>query len=68
MGEPGKGLEDANRAVELAPGSAMALYIRARMYGALGRMEEAEADKRAALAIDPNIGNEMEAVERIGKP
>jgi tetratricopeptide (TPR) repeat protein len=65
MGEPAKGLVDADRAVELAPRSAMALYVRARMYDALGRMEEAEADKRAALAIDPNIGSSMEAMERI---
>ena len=68
MGEPAKGLSDADRAIELAPRSALALYIRARIYEALGRNEEAAAGTRAALAIDPNVGEEMEAMERIGKP
>jgi tetratricopeptide (TPR) repeat protein len=63
-----KGLSDADRAIELAPRSALALYVRARIYEALGRNEEAAAGKRAALAIDPNVGDEMEAMERIGKP
>jgi len=67
MNEPARGLSDADRAIELAPRSAFALYVRARIYEALGRQEEAAAGKRAALAIDPNVGDEMEAMERIGK-
>jgi tetratricopeptide (TPR) repeat protein len=68
MGNPVKALPDADRAVELAPRSALALYVRARIYEALGRNEEADAGKRAALGIDANIADEMEAMERIGKP
>jgi tetratricopeptide (TPR) repeat protein len=67
MGEPAKGLADADRAIELNPRSAMALYVRAKIYEALGRGEEASAGMRAALAIDPRIGEQMEAMERIGK-
>jgi tetratricopeptide (TPR) repeat protein len=68
MGNPVKALPDADRAVELAPRSALALYVRARIYDALGRTEEADAGKRTALAIDANIADEIEALERIGKP
>jgi tetratricopeptide (TPR) repeat protein len=66
MGQPAKGLPDADRAIELNPRSAMALYIRARIYEALGRSEEAAVGMRAALAIDPRIREQMEAMERIG--
>ena len=64
MGEPAKGLADADRAIELNPRSAMALYVRARIYEALGRSEDAAAGMRAALAIDPRIKEQMEAMER----
>jgi tetratricopeptide (TPR) repeat protein len=67
MGEPARGLPDADRAVALNPRSAMALYVRAKIYEALGRGEEAAAGIRAALAIDPKIGEQMEAMERIGR-
>ena len=66
MGEPAKGLPDADRAVELNPRSAMALYVRAKIYEALGRSEDAAAGMRAALAIDPRIREQMEAMERAG--
>jgi tetratricopeptide (TPR) repeat protein len=45
----------------------MALYVRAKIYEALGRSEEAAAGLRAALAIDPRIKEQMEAMERVGK-
>ena len=66
MGQPAKGLPDADRVVELNPRSAMALYVRARIYEALGRSEEAAAGMRAALAIDPRIKERMDAMERVG--
>jgi tetratricopeptide (TPR) repeat protein len=66
MGEPAKGLPDADRAVELNPRSAMALYVRAKIYEALGRSEDAAAGMRAALAIDPRFKEQMEAMERAG--
>jgi Tfp pilus assembly protein PilF len=66
MGDPTKGLPDADRAVELNPRSAMALYVRAKIYEALGRSEDAAASMRAALAIDPRLSEQMEAMERAG--
>ena len=67
LGEPAKGLPDADRAIALNPRSAMALHVRAKIYEALGRSEEAAAGMRAAMAIEPRIAEQMEAMERIGK-
>jgi tetratricopeptide (TPR) repeat protein len=67
MSDAAKGLSDADRAIELDPRSAMALYVRARIYETLGRNEDAAAGMRAALAIDPRIREQMEAMERVGK-
>ena len=64
VGEPAKGLPDADRAIGLNPRSAMALYICAKIYEALGRSEEAAAGISAALAIDPAIKDQMEQMER----
>jgi tetratricopeptide (TPR) repeat protein len=64
VGEPARGLPDADRAIGLNPRSAMALYIRAKIYEALGRSEEAAAGISAALAIDPGIKEQMERMER----
>jgi tetratricopeptide (TPR) repeat protein len=66
-GDAVKGLADADRSIELDPRSAMALYVRAKIYEALGRSEEAATGMRAALAIDPRIREQMEAMERIGR-
>ena len=63
MGQPAKGLPDADRAIELNPRSAMALYVRGRIYEALGRSEEAAAGMRAALAIDPRIKVSMNDID-----
>lgn len=68
MGDPAKGLPDADRAVGLDPRSAMALYIRARIFEALGRSEEAAAGVSAALAIDPGIEERMERMQRSADP
>ena len=67
MRDPAKGLPDADRAIELNARSAMALYIRAEIFAALGRSEEAAAGMRAALAIDARIKDQMDAFERAGK-
>ena len=67
IGDPTKGLADANRSIELDGHSAMSLYIRAKIYELLNRKDEAAADLRAALVIDPNIGKEMEQMEQIGR-
>jgi len=68
MGRPAEGLPDADRAIALNGRSAMALYIRAKIYEALGRSEDAAAGIRAALQIDPRIGEQMNAMERAGRP
>ena len=68
MGRPAEGLPDADRAIALNGRSAMALYIRAKIYEALGRAEDAAAGFRAALQIDPRIGEQMNAMERVGRP
>jgi tetratricopeptide (TPR) repeat protein len=67
MGEPTRGLADADRSIELVPRSALALFVRAKIYEALGRKEEAAVDLRAALAIDPTISDQVEIMERTGK-
>lgn len=67
MGQQAKGLEDADRAVALNARSAMALYIRARIYEALGRNEDAAAGMSAALAIDPKIKEQMQVMEQLGR-
>jgi hypothetical protein len=67
MGEPAKGLPDADRAIELNPRSAMALYVRARIYEALGRRRGFSRRTCAPpVAIDPRIKERMDAMERIG--
>jgi tetratricopeptide (TPR) repeat protein len=68
LGEPARGLPDADRAIALNSRSAMALYIRSRIYESLGRKDEAEADMRAALAIAPGIKQQMQALDRAGRP
>ena len=68
MGRPAEGLPDADRAIALNARSAMALYIRAKIYEALGRSEDAAAGIRAALQIDPRIAEQMNAMERAGRP
>jgi tetratricopeptide (TPR) repeat protein len=68
LGRPAEGLPDADRAIALNARSAMALYIRAKIYEALGRSEDAAAGIRAALQIDPRIGEQMNAMERVGRP
>ena len=68
LGRPAEGLPDADRAIALNARSAMALYIRAKIYEALGRSEDATAGIRAALQIDPRIAEQMNAMERVGRP
>jgi len=68
LGRPAEGLPDADRAIALNARSAMALYIRAKIYEALGRSEDAAAGIRAALQIDPRIREQMNAMERVGRP
>lgn len=46
-------LNEANRAVEATPGSAMALYTRGKIYWRMGKKAEAMTDYTASLAIDP---------------
>jgi len=63
MGQPAKGLPDADRSLELRARSALALYVRARIYEALGRKDDAEAGFRAAAEIDPKVKEWMTGLE-----
>lgn len=54
-GEDAIALPDAEKAVSLAPSSAPALETRAEIHEKLGHWRDAEADYRAALAIDGDL-------------
>jgi tetratricopeptide (TPR) repeat protein len=61
-----QGLADAERALELDPNYLPALETRAQIFEALGRREEAIADFRRALALDPKLKESAEGLERLG--
>ena len=65
-GKATQGLSDAERALQLSPNSAFALNARGQILEALGRRQEAIADFRQALAIDPNIEDSREGLRRLG--
>lgn len=58
-------LNDANKALTLAPNDAFALRIRGNVYEALTRANEAIADYRQALAQDPFQAESREALVRL---
>jgi tetratricopeptide (TPR) repeat protein len=59
------GLPDAQRAVALAPDDAFSIETRAEIYEALGRRDEAMADYRAALKLDPNLQPALDGLRRV---
>ena len=64
-GEDAIALPDAEKAVSLAPRSAPALETRAEIYEKLGRGPDAEADYRAALAIDGGLQLARDGLTRL---
>jgi tetratricopeptide (TPR) repeat protein len=65
-GKATQGLSDTERALQLSPNSAFALNARGQILGALGRRQDAIADFRKALAIDPNIEDSRDGLRRLG--
>jgi len=59
-------LADADAALKLKPDAAPALDTRAHILEALGRREEAIADFRRALAIEPRLSGSREGLKRLG--
>ncbi len=59
-------LKDLNEAADLDPKSNAAFFFRGRTYEDLGRKDEAIADFRRALAIDPADEDSKNALNRLG--
>ena len=68
-GKAAQGLPDAERSLQLSPDNTHTLDTRGHIFEALGRPEDAIADFRRVLALDPNDANAPEArkaLERLG--
>jgi len=65
-GKAAQGLPDAERSLQLRPDDAATLGTRGLIYEALGRLEEAIADFRRALTLDPNMRESSDALKRLG--
>lgn len=66
-GDPAMALGFADAAVELGPGDAEALGLRGMARARLGRFDEAEADFRAALVLDPAQPEAVVGMKRLGE-
>jgi tetratricopeptide (TPR) repeat protein len=60
-------LNDVNQSLQIATNDPAALRIRANIYEALFRTDEAITDYRNALAQDPSQPESREALERLGQ-
>jgi Tfp pilus assembly protein PilF len=67
-GKAAKGLPDVQRALEFDPEFAAAYDTRGHIYEALGRKEDAIADFRKALALDPEELGSREGLKRLSAP
>ncbi len=65
-GDDATGLADAEEAVKLAPKNPFCLGTRAAIYDKLGRRDDAIADYRAALALDPKDAEAIAGLKRLG--
>ncbi len=65
-GEDAKGLPDANTAAAATPDNPDFLETRAEIYEKLGRHDEAIADYRASLKLDPNDEASKQGLKRLG--
>jgi len=66
-GEPAMALDFAHAAVEHAPDDAEALGLRGMARARLGRFDEAKADFRAALVLDPAQPEAVVGMKRLGE-
>ena len=57
---------DAERSLQLLPNNAHLLDTRGHIFEALGRREEAIADFRRALSINPKLEASREGLKRLG--
>jgi tetratricopeptide (TPR) repeat protein len=64
-GKAAEGLPDAEWTLQLRPNDANALDTRGHILEALGRHEEAIADFRRAIAINPSLQDSRRALERL---
>ncbi len=65
-GKAAQGLPDAEQALKLAPGEASVLQTRGHILEALGRRDEAIADLRRALTLNPGLQRSKDALKRLG--
>ena len=65
-GRAAEGLADAEASLKLKPNAAQALDTRGHILEALGRREEAIADFRRALAIEPRLSGSRDGLKRLG--
>lgn len=66
VGKAAQALSDAERSLELRPDHAPTLNTRGHILEALGRRQEAIADFRRALELDPTIQASKDALKRLG--
>ena len=59
-------MKDLNAAIGLNAKSNLAFFYRAQVYEGLGRKDDAIADYRQALVIDPNDQDSKDALTRLG--
>ena len=64
-GEDAKGLRDVDLALVLAPQNARVIETRAEIYEKLGKHDQAVADYRAALKLDPKMTQASDGLKRL---
>jgi tetratricopeptide (TPR) repeat protein len=64
-GEDAKGLSDAKKAVTMTPDNADFIETRAEIYEKLNQNDEAIADYRASLKLDPNDDHSKQGLKRL---
>ena len=57
---------DAEASLRLKPNAAQTLDTRGHILEALGRREEAIADFRRALSVEPRLSGSRDALRRLG--
>jgi tetratricopeptide (TPR) repeat protein len=64
-GRAAQGLADVEHALKLAPDEAQVFDARGHIFEALGRRDEAIADFRRALEIEPFLRSSQDALKRL---
>jgi Tfp pilus assembly protein PilF len=69
-GQAAKGLSDVDQALSLDPNSAYGHNVRAYILVALGRRNEAVAEYKKALAIEPGLQESVQGLQALqrGRP